>query len=185
MRITHADLEPLFRAVQRDEQGAFASFYDHVSQGVMAYCFSFTKDIDAAQDLLQHVMMIVYEQRRSFTDGNLAAWIFSIARNVCRSWQRHDRRTVSINATTELHTFVHEHLADDSPPHDTYEELQHAILELSDEYRQVIVLFYFANMSTEEIAESMHISTVLVRVRLFRARKQLHALLTPLLPDIP
>jgi len=57
--------------------------------------------------------------------------------------------------------------------------IQESIMKLPEEFRQVILLKYFGDMSVEEIAASEEISTDLVKVRLYRARKRLDVLLRP------
>ena len=178
------DLAVLFRSVQEDTEGAFAMLFDVVARPLYAYCFAFTKDMDQAQDLLQRTMIVVFEKRHQFSDGNVVAWMFTIARNICRAWERENRRTISLDASQELldglmQTPDEQH--GEGLDNDELEMLNAAISNLASDYRRVIVLRYFADMTTEEIAQAEEISTTLVRVRLYRARQRLQTVLSPLL----
>lgn len=57
------------------------------------------------------------------------------------------------------------------------EQLRRGIGELSEKYRLVIHLYYYEEMSTEEIARLLHKRTSTVRTQLVRAREQLRSIL--------
>ena len=48
-----------------------------------------------------------------------------------------------------------------------------ALFTLSVAYREVLILYYFEEMSTVEIAQLVHCPEATIRTRLQRARKQL------------
>jgi len=52
---------------------------------------------------------------------------------------------------------------------DTKSDLRKAVNRLPEEYRRVVYLFYFADMSIPEVAEKLHIPKGTVKSRLFRA----------------
>lgn len=57
------------------------------------------------------------------------------------------------------------------------ETLNSALSKLNDKLRQVLILYYYHEESTENIAQMLGISAVAVRSRLFRARKALYSIL--------
>lgn len=61
--------------------------------------------------------------------------------------------------------------------HEGYEDLYQAVAELPDKYQLVIDLFYFQEMSVQEIAHILGNSQSLVKINLYRGRKQLAKLL--------
>lgn len=172
-------LAALFRACARDDEAAFRALHDVLSKPLMAYCLSFTRDMDDAKDLFQHTMVKVFEHRHSYRDRNLLGWIFTIARNASRSWEQRHRRRVTIDDALLVSDPI------DETAEDTVRIVQHAILRLPDEFRTVILLRYFGDMGVKDIAESEDISESLVKVRLFRARERLQSILGPLIgPDV-
>lgn len=58
------------------------------------------------------------------------------------------------------------------------ETLNSAMSRLTDKLRRVLILYYYHEESTDNIAQMLGISTVAVRTRLFRARKALYNILT-------
>ena len=55
--------------------------------------------------------------------------------------------------------------------------LNAALSQLSDKLREVLILYYYHEETTETIAKMLGISSVAVRTRLFRARKALYCIL--------
>lgn len=169
-------LAELYKRVQKGDELAFRELYEIVSRPLMAYCLSFTRDMDVAKDLFQHTMVKVFENRHKYVDGNLMGWIFTIARNTGRTWEAKAARFVPVDDV--LQTMASPEPFDDS---EDVTHVQQAILSLSEEFRTVILLRYFGDMSVKDIAESENISESLVKIRLFRARERLASILGPLI----
>ena len=55
--------------------------------------------------------------------------------------------------------------------------LEKALQELSEEFRDVIVLFYFQNMKLSEIAKILNLGLPLVKYRLKSAKKKLEQII--------
>ena len=55
--------------------------------------------------------------------------------------------------------------------------LLEAIMQLPLEFREVVLLYYYEEMETAEVAASLGLSTGTVRSRLFRARTRLRTML--------
>jgi len=63
------------------------------------------------------------------------------------------------------------------------DEIERAVAELPDKYREPLVLRHAAEMSYEEIAEALELPLGTVKTRIFRAREALRDSLTDLLAD--
>ena len=75
--------------------------------------------------------------------------------------------------------------SDEIPPDEAtywlmlYAEVQQAIQQLPELQRQTLILFSEANLSYEEIAETMSVSSGTVKSRLYYAKRNLVRLLSP------
>jgi RNA polymerase sigma factor (sigma-70 family) len=166
-------LAAVFTRVQRNEAEAFAEFHDLLSQQLMAYCLSFTRDVDEAKDLFQTVMLAVFEYRHRYVAGNITGWVFTIARNACRRWERRQRIVQPLDEAYDVAAPENSAALDS----DEVAAIQHAVLQLDAPFRDCIMLHYFGGMKIDDIAEALSISTSLVKVRMHRARTALQTTL--------
>jgi RNA polymerase sigma-70 factor (ECF subfamily) len=149
-----------------------------------------TRNAADAEDLVQDTYLKAFRAADSFEPGtNLRAWLFTILHNTARNRAR-DR---SREATT-VDSEVIERAAD-APPHgaaDTPEslllrdvlapELQAAIDQLPEMFRQAVWLRDVEEFSYAEIAEMLNIPQGTVMSRLSRGRRMLFDRLQHLKP---
>jgi RNA polymerase sigma-70 factor (ECF subfamily) len=175
----------LFCRYQRGDEQAFTTLYRQLARPLLAYCLSFTPSTEGAYDLLHHTLALVVEKRSSFTHGNALAWIFTIARNAGRTLEVRERRQERVTDETDFDLAARKVGYDTAPQWDADELaiVTTAVGRLAEEFREVVYLFYYADMAVDEIADTIGITSNLVRVRLHRARAQLKPLLKPLMPN--
>lgn len=136
---------------------------------LLRLCFTYLHDKDLAQDAVQETFLKAYRSLLTFRhDANEKTWLSRIAINCCRdmnrsSWFRHTDRTVTLDMLPE---------PTEQP---SYEDniLTVEIMKLPKRLREVIMLYYFEDMTTPEIAETLQISQQAVSDRLVRARNKL------------
>jgi RNA polymerase sigma-70 factor (ECF subfamily) len=128
-------------------------------------------DADAA-DVTQEVVLRAlrhldrYDPSRSF-----ATWIFGIARNAAIDELRR-RRVRRAAPWTDVADAADSPLAHASRAQRA-EQVQRALAELPDMYREVLVLFHFEQLKYTEIADILEIPIGTVMNRIFRARAKL------------
>ncbi|MBN7773109.1 RNA polymerase sigma factor [Clostridium aminobutyricum] len=135
---------------------------------ILRMCVLYLHDIHLAEDAVQETYIRVYEKWGQFK-GNCSekTWITSIAINVCKSqlrsaWFRN--RLCKEEAQKEP-------FQEDPPLWD--DTVLQEISSLKPRYKEVILLFYYQEMKTKEIAVALGVTESAVSVRLNRARKQL------------
>jgi RNA polymerase sigma-70 factor (ECF subfamily) len=156
------------------------ALYDRHKGAVFAYCAKMLLDRDGAQDVLQETFARAYENReRLLRTTAFKAWLFTIARNQCLNVLRRSGREVPFAAEAP------EPPANGSTPFSALLKSEQADLisrmlaELSPEYREVIVLREYQNLSYDEIASVTRSTVSAVKSRLFKARRKLGAALKP------
>jgi RNA polymerase sigma-70 factor (ECF subfamily) len=131
-----------------------------------------------ARDVVQDAFVQAFVKLDTFR-GNAAfyTWLYRIAFNLAISRARRRRKTASLDRTK---ADCGGEPIDDQPAPDAEilqserVELVHAALaELSDEYRQILVLREIEGCRYEQIAEILELPVGTVRSRLFRARMEL------------
>ncbi len=132
-----------------------------------------------AEDVLQEVMVIVWQKAHTFQGTAQAAhWIFGIAHHQAFKALRRDASAVFIELEAALD------LADEaaSPETDlllqtTHEEIATALACLTPEHREVLELAFFQDFACKEIAAIVGIPVGTVKSRLSYARRALKATL--------
>ena len=138
--------------------------------GILRQCFLFLGDRGQAEDATQETFVRAWRSYGSFQGGSSEkTWLTAIAANVCRNLLRSpwNRRRVDLS-------FLEDRPVTAEEPDDT---VLQAVLSLPAKYRQVVVLYYYRECSTGEIAEMLGLPQGTVSVRLKRARERLKPML--------
>jgi len=168
--------EDVFAKVRERDLKAFDEIYRRYERRLMAYCFAIVGDREVAKDAYQTSMMKVFDARERFTGGNLEAWIFTITRRTCIRMKQDRLRMVPTEGFDDHPMEPESITALDSTEH---QAIHHAVGKLPTDFREIIELRYFGELSYEELAEQLDVSIDVVKVRLFRARKKLAEMLRP------
>jgi RNA polymerase sigma-70 factor (ECF subfamily) len=149
------------------------------------YIYRFLGDYETCADIVQETMIKVYKNKDSYKSiAKFSTWIYTIAGNLARTeYQRRKRRNIfSISSH-----------GDDEEPFDIPDQsarpdviadsgikdeiIQKALLQVSDSYREMVILRDIQEMSYEEIANITGITVGTVKSRINRGRTQLQKLL--------
>ena len=144
------------------------------SQGaLLRMCYLYLQDASAAQDAVQETFLKAYKGYASFHGKSTErTWLTSIAINVCRdmnrsAWLRHiDRRITP------------EEIPLAAPEDEDALALAEAIRRLPNRHRDVILLYYYQDMTIKEVAEALHAAPSTILKRLNQAKDKLKTLLT-------
>lgn len=125
----------------------------------------YSSDASLAQDIAQsaflelHRSLCRYEAR-----GQFSAYLCRIVINQCRMEGRRRRRPLAWLLAGEPRTMAS---PDEAP------DLQHALAQLSDKLREVVVLRYSGDLDLAEIAQALDLPLGTVKRRLFDAMAKL------------
>ena len=138
------------------------------------YAYRLTGNSHEAEDLTQQTYLLVQQRGHQLREVQaLRGWLLTIVRNVFLKSRRHRGRGRSLDDIDEP-TVTEDSW--DSPV--DREQLQQALLELSEEFRSPIVLYYFEDFSYQQIANHMGVPIGTVMSRLSRAKNFLKKRLT-------
>ena len=167
----------LARALVAGEADAFERFVDHFRSKIFHYSWLMCGRPEDAEEVAQETLIKVFENFDQLRDPErVRSWIFRIAKNACLM-----QRRKSVFAP------AHELSLDDLPPSveapdaaalpeadllhsELRAVLDRVIAELPPPYRAVVLLRDLEELSTEETAEILEVSTDVVKTRLHRGR---------------
>ena len=136
---------------------------------LLRLCFMQLHDRALAEDAVQETFLKAYRGYDRFRgQSGEKTWLCHIAVNVCRdyrrgSWFRHMDRRVTPDMLPEA----------SAEPDGQDIDLALAIMNLPNKLREAIILYYYHDMGTEEIAEALGIAQASVSNRLKRGREKL------------
>jgi RNA polymerase sigma-70 factor (ECF subfamily) len=173
----------LCEALRRGDRSAFDRVYARYGERLHRFLFRLARRRDLADDLYQETWMALARSASTLReDTDLAAWLFTVARNEYRSHQRWaildvsrlvalpDGDLVSAEPGPELATEASAAAA----------RLERALADLPTVHREVLLLVAIEGLSQEQVAEILHTSYEAVRQRLSRARAALASRLAAL-----
>lgn len=122
------------------------------------------KNTADAEDAVQETFIKYFTKAPEFTDAeHEKAWLITVATNRCRDMLRYHSRHET-ESEEVLNTYAVE--KSDSG-------ILEALMELSDKYRIIMILFYVEQYKIDEIADITGVSVSAVKMRLSRGRKLL------------
>lgn len=173
------DAADLVARLRTGDRIALRTVYAQYSDRIFSFLLRLTKRRDVAEDLHQETWVSVSRNvQRLADDTDLAAWLFTIARNKYRSW----RRWAALDFTRYVFdAFESEKVSGPGSP-DVRDELVHlelALRELPEAHREVLLLVGVEGLEGNQAADVLGIKPEAFRQRLSRARAALAEALEP------
>jgi RNA polymerase sigma-70 factor (ECF subfamily) len=167
-----AELTEVLSHVRAGDPDAWGELYQRYAPAIFRFCRRALPTREDAEDATTEIFMKVRQKLGSFDSSRpFTAWLYKVASNHC--WDLLRRRRSRQNLETEDSDALPEHL---QAAH-TSEELRLALAKLPDRARMALVLRYYAEMSYDEVADTLGVRRAFVGVLLLRARHQLRDIL--------
>ncbi|QQZ09881.1 sigma-70 family RNA polymerase sigma factor [Heyndrickxia vini] len=145
-------------------------------QEILQLTYSYVKNRTVAEDLTQEIFVKCYRSLHTYNQrAKLRTWLWRIAINHCkdylRSWYNkhvvvteHESETIGTSKETVEQAVI---------KMDEDEKLAYEVMNLPDNYREIIYLFYFEEMRLKDIAEVTGVNENTLKSRLKRAKELL------------
>lgn len=171
----------LYLRLTKKDKDAFVKTYDLYFDQIYRFVYFKVSQREEAEDLTSLVFLKTwgYVQDKSITDyKTLKSLLYKVARNLVIDHYRKkssQAELLSLDASKseinlpDKNQDIHR-LAETA---DDYAQIKNKLLELKEEYREVIVMRYVDELSIKEIALSLNKSRGNIRVTLYRALKVL------------
>jgi RNA polymerase sigma-70 factor, ECF subfamily len=170
--------EDIARIVQSGDSEAFGELVTRYEVKLKRYARKFLSREEDAEDLVQEVFIKAYTNIQSYDSTfRFSPWIYRIAHNTFVNELRKKRRySTGIFDADVLLPLLPAKETTDAPAIDSEirREIDQVLETLPPKYREVIVLYYFEDVSYQEISDILQIPVTTVGVRMTRARAKLH-----------
>ena len=181
----------LLRALRAGDAQAFAALYRRHQGPLYRFALLRSGSAGTAADVVQEAFMGLLTERFHFDPlrGQLAAFLFGVARNLILKLEESRQRHVALPAQA-----AYEEGSDDDPEfelplddggplarlldNEAAEQVRRALAQLAPHYRDVVILYEMHELSYAEIAGICQVDIGTVRSRLSRGRAALARRLT-------
>ncbi len=178
--------------VEKSQQGNIEAFEKLISayqKKVFNIALRMTGNQDDASDISQEVFIKIFKSIGSFKKQSaFSTWVYKITINTCRDElrkQKNKRNTISIDEGICLEDNKVERQIESNDPtpelmaekHEIEKLLKEAIFQLSEDYKEVIILRDIQGFSYSDIAKMIDCPEGTVKSRINRARSMLKDIL--------
>lgn len=164
--------EVLVREVQEGSVSAFETLVIRYQAKLHSFVTYLVHDPAAAHDVVQEAFISLYKTiERIDTGKKFSSYLFSITRNLSISYLRKAKFHVPLDQA--LHIASSESPENDLIETDEILRIEAALDAIDQKYRKVITLYYYDNLSYEEIGKLLGTPVNTVRTHLRRAKDAL------------
>lgn len=167
--------------VRQGDTKAFAALVNQYKDLVFTLSLKMLKDREEAEEVAQDTFVKIHQALNKFNGtSKFSTWIYKVTFNTCLDRLKKNKR--SQRAAQPVHAIEGESLPslnilDSIEERDRKKMIRDCLDRLPGEDSFLLTLYYFDEMSMEEIATIIGINANNVKIRLFRSRKKFAALL--------
>ncbi|MBM4102756.1 MAG: sigma-70 family RNA polymerase sigma factor [Planctomycetes bacterium] len=164
----------LIQSALAGDSRSFERLVEKYQATICAITFAATGRLETSEELAQETFLRAWKNLGQLKEfDKFRFWLCGITRNLIRDYlSDKSRQPIQSMDLTEVPT-------DKAAPSDhliSQEEemiLNQALMQIPEEYREPLVLFYRQQQSTKEVAESLDLNEATVRTRMHRGRQML------------
>lgn len=159
-----------------DIDNIIEDLYHNHARNIQRLCYLYLGDVAASEDAMQETFLKAYEKYPLFRGkSDIKTWLTRIAINTCKDMQRRDAGKKHF-LTDQIPENV-QHSGE--TPENSIEKMlvSEAIRNLPRELREVVVLFYYQELTTKTIGSILHIPRTTAEYRLKKARGELRKMI--------
>lgn len=168
--------EEIAHLVQLGEIELFGILIERYEEKMKRYARKFLADSEDINDALQEIFLKVYKNIKSFDKKKkFSTWLYRIAHNELVNILKKKKSVLSF---LDLDMFLpapfdYKSFEQDIDRKEMEKILDKCLDRLEPKYKEPIILFYFENLSYQEIADILEIPVSTVGIRIKRAKEKI------------
>ena len=173
--MTDTDLLDQFR-LDKNQQwiGILLERYTLLLLGV---CMKYLKNEEEAKDCVQQIFLKVLTEVQKYKIEYFKSWLYMVAKNQCLMKLRGQYKTTIQELTEDTMEMPEDGLQDVLAAEHVYLLLEEALMELNEEQRQCITLFYIDKKSYLEVSHLTGFNLMQVKSHIQNGKRKLKLLM--------
>ena len=153
---------------RHNARAEFVATYNRQVDTVYRVCYSFMKNKADTEDMVQETFLRLLSTGKEFeSERHEKAWLIVTASNLCKdALKKWWRKSENIDDYLDI--------AEEPKQED---DILEVILQLPEDYKDAVYMYYYEGYSTVEIAQHLKCPEATVRSRLSRARSKLQSMM--------
>lgn len=169
--------------IKEGNERAFEKIFREYFKSLHAYAYTFMKDDEQAEEIVQNVFCRIWEKRDQLKpDGSLKAYLYRSVHNESVNYLKHQKTRTAF----QVHYSNEEQIAGEASENilaaELNSQIQKALNELPLQCRTIFQLSRFENLKYKEIADQLNLSVKTVENQMGKALKVLRLKLAEFLP---
>lgn len=171
------------RVLKGDTQ-YFSYFVEKYKDIVFSIAMKVLRNREDAEEMAQESFIKAFKSLHTFKgEAKFSTWLYRITYNNCISEVRKKKIKFVSADDVQISDEPGEMNLDGIPAENRAKYVKAALEKLPEDEYTLILLYYFDDKSVEEIGEITKMTESNVKVKLFRARKKLYAILNDMLKE--
>jgi RNA polymerase sigma-70 factor (ECF subfamily) len=173
--------EEIIQKAKKGDTEAFSFLVNKYEPKISRYLSKFLYDVEDVQDLVQDVFIKAYVNIQSFDSSqSFSPWVYRIAHNEAINFLKKKKPTSFSLFDVDI-LFPHP-VAKETADSETEKEMQMQMLnkvlgDIDTKYREILLLYFFEDMSYKDISRTLQIPISSVGVRIQRGKKQVEKII--------
>lgn len=168
--------EELVRQIQEGQVLLFEILVRRYQKRLLNFTLRLVREEKMAEDIVQDSFLKTYQAiGRIDTDRKFSTFLFEVAKNTAFSYLRKTKLELPLLDQQLIDT--HEEVSEKLDKEIEKESVNSALNQMPKNYQKVIRLYYFQDLSYEQISKNLQIPINTVRTHLRRAKDHLKKLL--------
>lgn len=157
---------------QNTQEKIFIESFSKYGDAIFRFCIVKVSNVELAEDMTQEVFTRYWQYLRDDkTMTNTRSFLYTIANNLAKDWYK-KKKSDSLDLKMES-GFIPKDMAADPEIMAECQEVLHAIKDMEENDKQVLLLKYVEGLTPKDIAEALAETANVISVRLNRATKKL------------
>jgi len=177
----NTDDQKCIEAILNGDANAYSLLVDRYKDLVFTLALGMMKHREEAEEVAQDSFIKAYRSLEKFKgDSKFSTWMYRVTYNTCLDRLKKNKRkqnTVAIDEFTEHKVKTIDNALDKIEKEERQTAIRQCLDQLSSEDNYLLTLYYFDELSLDEIAKIIGLKPNNVKVKLHRSRKRLATVL--------